>query len=112
MPLQLADVLKEKFQVRTRAVENPKVTSLGTTASLVFANNPNRLAWVFINLSANVIYLSLTRDVSSTRGIRLAASGGKAGVVWDEDFQMTAWAWWGVASGTASAVYSIEVVTY
>lgn len=108
----LDELLLEKFKVRTRAVENPKVTSLGTTATLVLANNPNRLGWVIVNLSSNVIYLGFANDVSSSKGVRLAANGGFASRIWDEDFHPTGWAVWGIASGAGSAIYSYEIISY
>ncbi len=110
MPLK--DLLMERFKVRTRAVENPKITSLGTTAKQVLGNNPNRLGFLIINLSTNVIYLSLRSEVSSSYGIRLDANGGSFAAIWDEMFDPTAWAWWGVADGAASAIYSLEIVEY
>jgi hypothetical protein len=108
----LADLLLERFKVRTRAVENPKRTSVGTTAVEILANNPNRLGWVIVNLSANTLYLAFKDDVSSTKGIRLEASGGSASMIWDEDFQAVGWAIWGVASGADSAIYAYEVISY
>jgi len=110
--MNLADLLLERFKVRTRAIENPKTTSIGTTATQILANNPNRLAWVVINLSSNIIYLAFGSDVASTKGIRLEANGGSAVMIWDEDFQATAWAIWGVASGASSAIYAFEIVSY
>lgn len=110
--MTLASLLLERFKVRTRAVQNPKITSVGTTALEVLANNPNRLGFTIINLSTNVMYAGLSNDVSSTKGIRLAASGGSLTMVWDEDFQMVGWAWWVVASGATSAIYAIEVLEY
>lgn len=110
--MSLAELLMERFKVKTRAVENPKITSLGVTAQQVLGNNPDRLAFIVQNLSANVIYLSLKNDVSSSKGIRLAANGGSFSCIWDEDFQMTGWAWWAVATGASSAVYAIEVLEY
>ena len=113
MPLET--LLMERFKVKTRAVENPQaVTSLGTTAQIILANNPNRLAWVIVNLSANVIYIGFTRTVSATtgaeQGVRLDANGGSAVMIWDEDFQPTSWAIWGIASAINSQLYSYEVV--
>ena len=113
--MPLADLLMERFKVKTRAVENPAgITHLGVTAEIVLANNPNRLAFTIINLSANVVYVSLTSDVSATvgaeQGIRLDANGGSFTCIWDEDFQMTAWAWWGIATAHPSQIYVLEVV--
>ena len=110
--MPLANLLLERFKVRTRAVQNPLITSVGTTALQILSNNPNRLGFTIINLSTNNMYLALTNDVSSTKGILLTPSGGSFGMVWDEDFQMVAWAWWVVAAGANSAVYSVEVLEY
>ncbi|GAI63372.1 unnamed protein product, partial [marine sediment metagenome] len=44
---------------------------------------------------------------------RLDANGGSFSCIWDEDFQMTGWAWWIIAeAGETPAVYAIEVVEY
>lgn len=109
--LDLAGLLLERFKVKTRAIENPLVTSVGTTATLALANNPNRLAWILVNLSANIIYIALSNLVSPSYGIYLDPNGGVASMVWDEDFQATGWAIWAIAPAGASAVYSMEVVT-
>ena len=110
--MNLADLLEERFKVRTRAVENPKQTSVGTTAIEILANNPKRLGWVIVNLSSNTLYISFSNAVSSSRGVRLNANGGEASMVFDEDFHAVGWAIWGVASGASSAIYSYEIVTY
>ena len=109
MPLD--ELLMERFKVRTRAVENPegKITA-STTAQLVLGNNPNRFAFIIVNLGAKVCYLSLTNGVSSTEGIRLDANGGYASMLWDEDFQMVAWAWWAVSTAAATRLVILEVV--
>jgi len=109
---QLSELVYEKFGIRTRAKVNPVTASLGTTATLVLKSNPNRLAWILINLSANVIYLGFSRDVSSTKGIRLNANGGLTSMIWDEDFDITGWEIYGVATGADSAIFSYEMESY
>lgn len=109
MPLDT--VLMERFKVATRAVENPKAVTLVTaTAQVVLSNNPNRFGFIIVNLGLNPVYVALTNQVSATYGIRLDASGGAFSCIWDEDFQMTGWAWWCIAPVGDSAVYSLEVV--
>lgn len=110
--MSLADLLMERFKVKTRAIENPVITSIGATAVLVLNNNPNRLAWVMVNLSVNAIYMALNNGVSATNGIYIPPNGGNVSMIWDEDFQTTAWAIWGIAPAGASAIYSFEVVEY
>jgi len=111
--MPLADLLLERFKVKTRAVENPEaITSASATAQKILGNNPNRLAFLIMNLGAEVCYVGLTDGVSSSKGVRLDANGGSYGCIWDEDFQMTAWAWWIISASGTPAVYSLEVVEY
>jgi hypothetical protein len=109
---QLSELVYEKFGIRTRAKVNPVTASLGITAALALKSNPNRLAWLLINLSANVVYIGFSRDVSSTKGIRLNANGGQASMIWDEDFDITGWEIYGVAAGANSAIFCYEVESY
>ena len=110
--MPLADLLMERFKVRTRAVENSVITSVGTTALEVLQNNPNRLGGIISNLSVNTMYLGLTNRVSATNGVRISPNGGRVSLIWDEDFQMVGWAWWVIATSGSSALFSIEVVEY
>lgn len=113
--IALADLLLERFKVRTRAVENPKdLTAASDTAQLVLGNNPNRLAFIIVNLGDTPAYVALTNEVAAaTRGIRLDANGGSFGCIWDEDFQMTAWAWWIIAEvGETPAIYALEEISF
>jgi len=109
--MTLHDLLQERFRVKTRAIENPVVSAVGTTATRIFNNNPRRLGWLAVNLSANTIYVALSSDVSPTKGIRLDANGGWASMIWDEDFHATGWAIWAIATGANSSLYTLEVVT-
>ncbi|MAF43781.1 MAG: hypothetical protein CMI54_06405 [Parcubacteria group bacterium] len=108
MPLQ--DILNQRFGVKTRPVEGDPSTQVGTTAALLVKNNPNRLALLIINLSTNIIYLGLTQGVASTQGIRLNSGGGSAVFTPESDFIAPSWAWWAIASGANSDVYTLEIL--
>jgi len=110
--MSLESVLLKLFGVRTYAEENPLISSLGTTAAKILPNDPDRLAYLVINLSSNVVYVALKSDVASTKGARLDANGGSYGMVFNEDFQMTGWELWGVATGASSAIYVLAVREY
>jgi len=110
--MPLAELLMERFKRKTRAVENPLITSVGTTATLILKNNPNRLAFIIHNLGAYPVFLGFTSDVSITKGARIDPNGGAYSMIWDEDFDATAWAIWAIADGGTSAVYTIEIVEY
>ena len=108
--MSLASVIDKRFGVRTQAAQ--KTVSLGTTATEIVPNNPDRLGVTIVNLSTNSVYLALDSSVSSSKGILLAPSGGSASFNVEEDYQMVGWAIWGVASGASSAIFVIEVTEY
>ncbi|MBA7574681.1 hypothetical protein ES708_16493 [subsurface metagenome] len=111
--MPLADLLMERFKVKTRAVRDPLgVSPIGAAAALILNNNPNRLGFVIMNLSAATVYIDLTQAVSAAVGLevglRLDPNGGFVTMIWDEDFQMVAWAWWSAATAAARlAIFEI-----
>jgi len=112
--MPLADLLERRFGVKTRGVRDPLgVSPIGVNPVIVLSNNPNRLAFLVVNLSANLVYLDLENDVNVTPGaevgFRLEPNGGYVGMIWDEDFQMTAWAWWAVSAGANTRLTILEV---
>lgn len=110
--MTLSELLDKQFTVLTRTLVNERgQTNIGTTVVKILDNNPNRLAWIIINLSANYLYIALTNDPSSTKGILVGANGGTASMLWNEDFEATGWEIFGVGSSTNTYVYCIEVVT-
>lgn len=111
MPLK--DLIDAKFGIKTRTVEDPLRESVGTTAVLILSNNPNRLGWTIVNTHATQsLHLALTNGVTTVKGVKLDPAGGSASEVWDEDFEETGWAVWGIASGADTTIYSKEVVEY
>lgn len=106
----LADLLLERFKVKTEPVENPLVAAVGLAAIPVARNHPDRVAIIFVNLSANLIYIAPNPLVSAVTGIRLEANGGWRSFVWDEDFELVSHDWYAIATGAASAFYSLEEV--
>jgi hypothetical protein len=109
--MTLKDLLLEQFKVKTRTIVNPLRATLDTTAKKVLDDNPNRLAWIIVNLSTTTAYLGLDRDVGANKGILLSPNGGSAMMIWDEDFETTGWEIWGKAGADGSPIYVIEVVT-
>lgn len=105
-------LIDKLFGVRTKGVENPVVSSVGTSAVEVLHNNPSRLAWLIINMSSNTVYVAFERDVSSSKGVILQANGGFTSVTVSEDFDLVTYAVWAVASGAASAIYVLGIEEY
>lgn len=107
--MALAKLIDEKFGVKTRAIVNPVVASVGTTAVEILRNNPDRLGFVAINLSINEVYIAPVRDVSATRGIRLNANGGLLTMFYGEDFELVGYAFFALASGVGSTIFVMEI---
>lgn len=109
MAKTLTELLRERFGVQVGHRINPLVSTVGTGATALVGNNPNRLALVIINLSANVIYVAPDFQVSTTRGIRLSPNGGQIALVWDEDFNIVGYEWVGISDVGTNAVFVLEV---
>ena len=99
----------KRFGFPTRAVENPVVAAVGTSAVVILKNNPDRVFWLVVNLSTNVVYVALSEDVGDAKGIRLDANGGWASMSVEEDGEAVAYAVHAKATGAASAIYVLEM---
>jgi len=98
-------LMRERFKGRGESV--PTTVSVATTVTDILKNDPDRFSWIITNLSANRGFLWFDREVSSSRGIPIEASGGVVSTVWEEDGELTTYAVFGineVAAGTWSIV--------
>ena len=88
------------------AITNSK--TIGTTSEVIAKNNPGRTNLTIVNLSSNTLYLSPLDTASSTNGILLGSGGGSLALnYWDDLIQPTL-EWHAIASGSSSAVFTIE----
>jgi len=108
--MALKDVLERMYGVKTDMVVNPLAAQIETTPTPLLLNNPNRLAWTLINLGANHVMLAFTADVSLTKGIYVAQTGGIMGLLFSEDFELVTYPVWGIADTAAAGIYLVEVV--
>ncbi len=108
MALALHTMLEALFGITSFPRENPLVDEIGVAAVRFLANNPQRVSFQIVNLSANALYIATTNEVAATRGIMLGANGGIASLIWDRDFELVSHEWWGLAAGANSAVYVLE----
>jgi len=106
----LADLLTQRFGIKTRSVVNPVTAAVAAAGNLILRNNPDRVGFIIINLSANIVYISPLPGVLATAGIRLAAGGDWRSFVWDEDFELCSLDWYATASAFPSAIYILESI--
>jgi len=79
------EVSIKRFGWPTRLLENPVVAAVGLAQEVILRSNPDRVFWLVVNLSVNVIMLAFDSDVGPAKGIRLDANGGWASMAADED---------------------------
>lgn len=105
-----ADLIAREFGVRTRFRVSDPGFQAGLAVSVAARQAPNRLSLAFVNLSANVIYLSPHGAPSATHGFRLAPSGGTATAWWREDTHLVAAEWRMIATGAGSDILVVETL--
>ena len=111
MPRTLIELITEELGVDVDHAANPEETDIDTTAKIILKQSPNRVGFVMVNLSANVMFVAPAADVSSSKGIRLAANGGSLTTIWREDFHLPALEWSAIADVNNSTLYTLEIRT-
>lgn len=109
--LALHDMLEKLYGVKTSLRTNPLTNSVAITVTKILNYNPMRLGSVIVNLGAHPIYLAPDNQVSATRGIYLASSGGIASLSWEIDLELCSMEWYAIAVGGASDLYTVENVS-
>lgn len=111
MSITLSELLEGLYGVKTTSRVNPYISTVSTTPTRLLANNPNRVSFIVVNMSANSLYISPTADVAATKGIFIASNGGYAIFTWDRDFELVSQEWWCVGSDVGTTLYTLENIT-
>lgn len=90
----------------TEAETNP---TIGTAVADVIIGNGDRVGLVVINLGTQDLYIGLNSGISSTNGIKLAASGGNIAMDVVHDYTLVTRNWKGIAPGGNTNVYVLEI---
>lgn len=93
----------------TRSI--PSNPNIQTTVTTICNNNPDRVGLVVINLGSNDVFAWIDNSVGTTKGVRLTANGGVMTLTVRDDYTLVAEQWIGIASGGASLVGVLEVVS-
>lgn len=84
--------------------------TIGAAVATVIEGSGDRVGLLIVNLGANDLYISLNSGVSSTNGIKLAASGGLAAFDVRDDFTLPARKFFGISPNGNTSVYVYELV--
>ena len=107
--MALARWVAKYFGMKTRAVSNPVTASVSEGVTVIAHNNPDRLSLLVINLSNATLYLGFFPDVSDTKGIMLAASGGMASLSAEEDGELVGYEFNIYSAADDKAIFVLEV---
>lgn len=100
---------EERLGFPTRPIINPITNTVNTTATQILNNNPDRIFWMIINQSANKGYIGWDTEVSSTKGIPIAPSGGYVSCTIEEDGELTIHEVYAVNENASGTYYIIEI---
>lgn len=106
----LSAAIAKQIGIDTEPRINPDTASVGLSVVRILPNNPNRFAFVIINLGTFAVYIRPDFQVSATAGIRLAPQGGSFSASWLEDFHLVGWSWYAIADAAAQDIFVLEVV--
>lgn len=110
MTLTVADILRARLGVETYERINGESSSVGVTAITIFKQNPNRVALLLVNLSANTMYATPSGTPSASNGIRIGPSGGTLISWWGEDGMLPTREWGLLADAASSNLYAVEML--
>lgn len=108
--MNVAELLEREYGVKTVYNINPEVAQVATSVTKVLNFNPRRVAFILVNLGANILHVAPEGDVSSSKGIYLVANGGTLTMVWTEDFEMPTFEWYAIATTSANNIFVLEVL--
>ena len=106
----LADLLRKELGVGTVTLRNRSLSQVGTSVVTIARQSPNRLVLDVVNLSVNALFVLDERNVSSTRGYRVAPSGGTLHLWWKEDGERVGYEWFALAAAAGSDVLIVETL--
>jgi hypothetical protein len=108
--LALAAYCERRFGRKVKVAINPITNTIGTSPIRILYNNPDRFAWIIINLSNFDVYVGWTPDVGPTKGVKLDPNGGNVISLADEDLELTGYEVYARAAASNCSIYVLEVV--
>jgi len=106
----LHELIRKELGVDTYLKINPLTDTIKTSRTKILHNNPDRVAFLLINLGENDIYVAPDENVAVGNGILLKAAGGAFSAWYKEDFHLVGFDWWGIAENADVKIYMMEVI--
>ncbi len=106
--MSLNRYIAKKFGTKTKSRQNPLTPTVATTVTQILRNNPDRLSYTIVNLTAFNLYCGFDREVSSTRGIFIPPSGGSLTLTAEEDGELVGYELFAISAGSPSTIFTIS----
>jgi len=100
---------EKRLGFKTRLVVNPVTDTVGTTATPILQNNPDRIFWLIVNLSGNNGYVGWDNAIGSTRGLLVAANGGFVSACIEEDGELVIYPVYAINLNASGTYMIVEV---
>lgn len=86
-----------------------RTVTVGVTQVALADADGERVALVFVNNGTDAVFIDVTPQVSTTRGIRMGAAGGLAAFDLWEDVLLPTEPWFGISATAGQTVFVLEV---
>jgi len=103
------DLIAREYGVRIEVIEEASTLDADIAKKVMIIRNRRRIAALFINLSANKVFVAPFADVSTTRGIQIPSNGGSVSINFKDDLTLPAMEWSNCADVDNSAIYVLGV---
>lgn len=103
------EVSERLFGAPTRKVLNPLTNLVGTTATPILANNPERVGWIIQNRSAVPIGIGFGANTTLADFFTLDANGGILTAKIIEDGELVIDPVFAIASVAGSEIFVVEI---
>ena len=111
MAITLYDAIQTVMPVKTGL----RITHVNVSASApptkLCDNNPNWLELILSNVGDYGIYIHTSVDYTIPTGVLLTPNGGFLSMMWNEDFDITGYQWYGYADTLAGELTVMEVIS-
>lgn len=104
----IESALLKIYGATTSPVFSAPGASVGLVSAQIIRSSGNRLAFLFINLSASDIFIAPTPSVTSIFGIFVPPLGGSFSISVQSDLILPSMEWYAVASGANAKYFTVE----
>ena len=105
--MALHEYVERKFGVGTRSYPISDPVSCATTVTVILPNNPDRLAYLLVNLGETDMYVAWDRDVGKDHGAYVAPNGGSFSLLADEDGELVGYELFGISITDANDIFTM-----